>query len=173
MRIRAYTFLSLDGYVSTTDGRPIQLLLPGFPGRSAYGLPEFLEGCEAVVIGRTTFLPALDAPDWPWTEPVFVLTSSPLPEGTPDGVSTASSAAELVDQMAAAGITGDVHLVGGPRTMLAFRDIGRLDEIALLFVPLLQGTGVPLVPDGTEPLPLTLRSTRTFPDGVVEAWYAL
>jgi hypothetical protein len=30
MRIRTYTFVTLDGYVSTPDGRPIQLLLPGF-----------------------------------------------------------------------------------------------------------------------------------------------
>jgi hypothetical protein len=82
MRIRTYTFVSLDGRVSTSDGRPIQLLLPGFPGRTAYGLPEFLSTCEAVVMGRTTFLPALRAPKWPWTQPVFVLTSNPLPKGT-------------------------------------------------------------------------------------------
>jgi hypothetical protein len=83
MRIRTHTFVSLDGYVSTSDGRPIQLLLPGFPGATAYGLPEFLASCEAVLMGRTTFLPALEAPDWPWTQPVFVLTSRPLPRERP------------------------------------------------------------------------------------------
>ena len=93
MRIRTYTFVTLDGYVSTPDGRPVQLLLPGFPGAGAYGLPEFLRSTEAVVMGRTTFLPALEAPDWPWTQPVFVLTSSPLPEGTPDHVTTAPTPA--------------------------------------------------------------------------------
>ena len=54
MRIRTHTFVTLDGYVSTPDGRPIQLLLPGFPGATAYGLPEFLASCEAVLMGRTT-----------------------------------------------------------------------------------------------------------------------
>jgi dihydrofolate reductase len=117
MRIRTHTFVTLDGHVSTPDGRPIQLLLPGFPGTTAYGLPEFLASCEAVLMGRTTFLPALEAPAWPWTQPVFVLTSRPLPEGTPDHVTTAPTPAALLKAMETAGVTGDVHLVGGPRTM--------------------------------------------------------
>jgi dihydrofolate reductase len=171
MHIRTYTFVTLDGYVSTPDGRPVQLLLPGFPGRSAYGLPEFLATCEAVVMGRTTFLPALAASEWPWTQPVFVLTSSPLPEGTPDDVTTARTADELMDGMKTAGITGDVHLVGGPSTVEAFRQIGALAEVGLLFVPLIQGGGVPLAPAGIAPMSLTLKSTRTFPDGVIGATY--
>lgn len=171
MRLRTYTFVTLDGYVSTPDGRPLQLLLPGFPGRTAYGLPELLAGCEAVVMGRTTFLPALAAPQWPWTQPVFVLTSTPLPEGTPNHVTTAPTADGLMERMRTAGVTGDVHLVGGPRTMQAFYEIGALAEVVLLFVPLIQGAGVPLAPAGTEPMSLTLESTRTFPDGVIEATY--
>jgi dihydrofolate reductase len=171
MRIRTHTFVTLDGYVSTPDGAPVQLLLPGFPGATGYGLPEFLASCEAVLMGRTTFLPALEAPDWPWTQPVFVLTSRPLPEGTPDNVTTAPTPAALLKAMEAAGVTGDVHLVGGPRTMQAFREIGALAEVGLLVLPRIQGSGIPLTPPGTEPLPLTLRSTRTFPDGVIEARY--
>jgi len=171
MRIRTYTFVTLDGYVSTPDGRPIQLLLTGFPGAGAYGLPEFLASCQAVVMGRTTFLPALEASQWPWTQPVFVLTSSPLPEGTPDNVTAAPSADELMQVMESAGITGDVHLVGGPRTIQAFRAIDALADIGLVIIPRIQGGGLPLAPAGVEPLSLTLRSTRTFPDGVIEAWY--
>ena len=79
--------------------------------------------------------------------------------------------AALVEAMAAAGVTGDVHLVGGPRTMQAFCEIGALAEVGLLVMPRIQGGGVPLAPPGTEPLSLTLRSTRTFPDGVIEARY--
>ena len=171
MRMRTYTFVTLDGYVSTPDGRPVQLLLPGFPGASAYGLPDFLAGCEAVVMGRTTFLPALSAAEWPWTQPVFVLTSNPLPERTPDDVTTAPTANNLMQLMEASGVTGDVHLVGGPSTIQAFREIGALAEVGLLILPLIQGGGVPLAPPGTEPLSLTLKSTRAFPDGVIEAKY--
>ena len=141
--------------------------------RGFLGLPEFLAHTEAVVMGRTTFLPALGAPRWPWTQPVFVLTSSPLPTGTPAGVTTAPTAAALVDAMQEQGIAGDVHLVGGPSTMQAFRDIGALAEIRLHVVPLILGGGHPFAVPATEPLPLALESTRTFPGGVVELAYTL
>jgi dihydrofolate reductase len=169
MRIRTYTFVTLDGYVSTPDGRPIQLLLPGFPGRTAYGLPAFLSTCEAVVMGRTTFLPALDATDWPWTQPVFVLTSRGLPDNTPEHVQTAPTVPELIKLMQAAGVTGDVHLVGGPITIQAFRETAALHELTLALVPIIQGSGVPLAPAGSRPLSLTLQSTQQYPDGVIEA----
>lgn len=171
MRIRTNMFVTLDGRVSDPDGRPVQLLLPGFTGADSYGLPEFLATTEAVVMGRTTFLPALGAPRWPWTQPVFVLTSSPLPEETPADVTTAPTAAELVDRMESAGIRGDVHLVGGPSTLRAFHAIGALAELRFHVLPLLLGTGLPLTEDGSEPLALTLRSTRAFPDGVLELVY--
>jgi dihydrofolate reductase len=104
---------------------------------------------------------------------VFVLTSSPLPDDTPAGVTAASTAAALVDAMESAGITGDVHLVGGPKTLEAFRGIGAVAEIRLHVVPVILGSGLPLAAPGAQPLPLKLESTRTFPDGVVELAYAL
>jgi dihydrofolate reductase len=171
MRIRSNLYVSLDGYVSAPDGRPVQLQLPTFTGADSHGLPDFLADCEAVLMGRTTFLPALGAPRWPWTQPVFVLTSSELPDGTPDDVSTAPTASALLERMESAGVTGDVHLVGGPSTLRAFHAIGALDELRLHVVPMLLGTGAPLFA-GCGPLPLTLRSSRAFPDGVVELAYA-
>jgi len=171
MRIRTNLFVSLDGKVSGPDGRPVQLLLPGFTGADSYGLPEFLADCEAVVMGRTTFLPALGRQESPWPQPVFVLTSSPLPEGTPGSVTTAPTAAELVGLMKSAGIGGDVHLVGGPSTLQAFREIDALAEVWLHVIPLIIGDGQALAAAGAKPLPLTLQSTRTFPDGVVELGY--
>jgi dihydrofolate reductase len=173
VRIRTNFFVSIDGMVSGPDGRPVQLLQPGFTGADSYGLPEFLATTEAVVMGRTTFLPALGAPRWPWTQPVFVLTGSKLPDGTPDGVRPAPTATELVALMEDAGIEGDVHLVGGPSTMQAFSEIGALSEVWLHIVPLILGSGHPLAQPGREPLALTLQSTRTFPDGVVELGYSV
>lgn len=162
LRIRTNFFVTLDGKVSGPDGRPVQLLLAGFSGADSYGLPEFLANCEAVVMGRTTFLSALAAPKWPWKQPV-VLTSSALPNDTPSDVTSAATAEELVALMESAGIGGDVHLVGGPKTMQAFREIDALAEDWLHVVPMILGSGQPLAPAGLDPLPLTLQSTRSFP----------
>jgi dihydrofolate reductase len=75
--------------------------------------------------------------------------------------------------MEAAGIDGDVHLVGGPQTMQAFRQIGALREVWLHVVPMILGAGQELAPGGGEPVPLTLQSTRSFPDGVVQLGYTV
>jgi dihydrofolate reductase len=173
VRIRANFFVTLDGKVSDAGGRPVQLLLPAFTGADSYGLPDLLTENDAVVMGRTTFLPALDAPQWPWREPVFVLTSRPLPANTPPEVITASDPGELVERMEAAGVERDVHLIGGPTTMRAFQRIGALGELWLHVVPLIAGEGLPLAQSGDDQVWLELQSSRTFPDGVVELRYTV
>ena len=87
MLIKSRMGVSADGFVATPDGRPTMLVVPGFEPGSSHGFPEFIEGCDAAVMGRATFLPALDAPRWPWPNlQVYALTSRPLPSNTPQDV---------------------------------------------------------------------------------------
>jgi dihydrofolate reductase len=168
--------VSADGYVSTNDGVPTLAIMPGFRPRVSHGFPEFIQGCDAVVMGRNTFLPALDAPDWPWPGlQVYVLTSRPLPANTPDDVVVVRDGpAALVERLRSRGSDGDVHLVGGPRTIRAFHELGALDRLELLILPILLGSGVPLSPRQAPPVSLRLlRSDRTFPDGSAELVYAV
>jgi dihydrofolate reductase len=144
MKIRTHMAVSVDRFVATPDGRPAILTLPDFDPGVSHGFPEFLATTEAVLMGRTTFLPALGQHRWPWGDKqVFVLTSSPLPPGTPDGVriTTAADAGELLERMREARLDGDVHLVGGPSTIRAFREIGALDVLELLVIPAILGEG--------------------------------
>lgn len=124
--------------------------MPGFVPGVSCGQPEFTQGCDAVAMGRTTFLPALGAPRWPWPGlQVYVLTSRPLPASTPGHVIAAyDGPAALAGQLRSCGSDGDVHLVGGPRTIRAFRELGRLEIIIL---PILLGGGTPLSLPGTRP----------------------
>ena len=55
--------------------------------------------------------------------------------------------------------------------MQAFHQIGALAEVWLHVLPMILGAGQPLATDGAESLTLTLQTTRTFPDGVVELAY--
>lgn len=129
MLIKSCMGVSADGFVSTPEGVPAIAVAPGFEPGISHGYPEFIEGCDAVVMGWTTFLPA-----------------------RPSG--------------------GDVHLVGGPRTIRAFSGLGALDRLELVMLPMLPGEGLPLSPQGTPPVPLTLlRADRTFPDGSAELVY--
>jgi dihydrofolate reductase len=174
MKIRTHMAVSIDGFVATPDGRPAILTLPDFEPSRSHGFPEFLANTEAVLMGRTTFLPALGHHSWPWGDKqVFVLTSSPLPDGVPEGVrvTTSASPAELVEQMRSTVLSGDVHLVGGPSTIQAFRAIGGLDELELLVVPFMLGEGLRLSPSGTPQLPLELAREHVYPDGVAQLTY--
>jgi hypothetical protein len=64
MKIRTRMCMSIDGCVTTPDGRPVQLADPTFEPGKSHGFPEFQRRCEAVLMGRTTFEPALGAGRW-------------------------------------------------------------------------------------------------------------
>jgi dihydrofolate reductase len=172
VQLRTRMCISADGYVTTPDGRPAQLADPTFvPGKS-HGFPEFQKTCEAVLMGRTTFEPALTADRWPWPNlDVFVLGSH-RPSGTPDHVVSDSDPARLLERLRNANQGGDVHLVGGPRTIETFRVLGALDKLGLIVLPLLLGTGMRLTPAGNSDTRLTLESERALPEGSVEIVYA-
>jgi dihydrofolate reductase len=175
MLIRSRMGISADGFVATPDGLPVLHVEPSFEPGVSHGFPEFIANSDAVVMGRSTFLPAVGAPRWPWPGlQVYVLTSGPLPAGTPkDVIVGAGGPAELARQLRSRGSGKDVHLVGGPRTIRAFHEIGELDRLEIVVLPILLGDGIPLSPPGAGRVPLRLLSAeRTFGDGSAELVYA-
>jgi dihydrofolate reductase len=171
MQIRARMSMSADGYVTTPDGWPAQLADPAFVPGESHGVREFLENCEAALMGRTTFEPAVGADRWPWPNlDVFVLGSE-RPPGTPEDVVTDSDPARLLQRMSAANRGGDVHLVGGPRTIETFRALGALDKLELVVLPLLLGDGLRLTPALSPDAGLTFERERALPGGSVEIVY--
>lgn len=102
MQIHSRLAISADGYVTTPDGWPAQLADPAFAPGTSHGIPEFLVGKEAALMGRTTFEPALGVDRWPWPNlDVFVLASE-RPAGTPDHVVTDNDPVRLLEKLRAA-----------------------------------------------------------------------
>lgn len=100
MLIKSRMGVSVDGFVADAAGVPAIALAPGFEPGVSHGFPEFIAGCDAVVMGRSTFLPALGAGDWPWPGlQVYVLTSRPLPDGTPADVIAVPDPATLAEAL--------------------------------------------------------------------------
>ncbi len=136
-------------------------------------MAEFLSTCESVLMGRTTFEPALGAPSWPWPGFAAFVLCSTRPEGTPEDVVTDSDPARLVATVRERNRGGDVHLVGGPRTIEAVRALGALHSLELVVLPLLLGGGMRLT-DGLEVSSgLALERTRGLPTGSVEITYRI
>ncbi|HEX4218494.1 MAG TPA: dihydrofolate reductase family protein [Acidimicrobiales bacterium] len=165
--------MSADGYVGTPDGWPPQVVDPAHVPGQSHGVPEFLERCEAALMGRTTFEPAIGNDRWPWPDlEVFVLGSH-RPAGTPEQVTVDSDPVRLLEKVREANGGGDVHLVGGPTTIETFRALGVLDKLELVVVPFFLGGGMRLTPTLDPSTGLTFETSRTIGGGSVEIVYSV
>ena len=171
MKIRTRMCTSLDGYISNSDGLPVQLSDSQFDPES-FGLVELQNGSDAVLMGHTTLMPALEVADqWPWSGvDVFVLASE-RPDGTPEDVIVESDPDRLLELVREANQGGDVHLIGGPTTIETYRRLGAIDEFGLIVLPILAGEGMRLTPAIQSDKRLQLRSQRALPGGAVEILY--
>ena len=124
-------------------------------------------------MGRTTFETALNSDRWPWPDlDVFVLGSAVPTTGAQAPIVTDDDPQRLLDKLRAANRGGDVHLVGGPRTIETFRALGALDRLGLIVLPILLGDGMRLTPALSTDAKRTLESERPLPGGSVEIVYA-
>jgi dihydrofolate reductase len=174
MEIRTRFSISADGYVTTPEGWPSLLADPMFVSGRSHGWPEFQASCAAVLMGRHTFEPALGADRWPWADlEVFVLGRDVPTEGAPVPIVTDSDPERLFEKMRAANNGRDVHLVGGPQTIEAFRRIGALDKLGLLVLPIFLGGGRLLTETVSLDTKLTLDEARPLPEGAVDIVYGI
>ena len=170
MQVRTRICTSLDGYISTPEGLPVQVADPEWNPES-YGFVELQSRCDAVLMGHVTLEPALGAERWPWPDvDVFVLASE-RPPGTPDEVIVDGDPERLLERVRESNHGGDVHLIGGPRTIETYRELGAIDEFGLVVLPLLTGSGLQLTPSLRADKRLALKSHRALPTGAVEILY--
>jgi dihydrofolate reductase len=171
MKIRTRICISLDGCISNADGLPVQLSDPQFDPE-AYGLVELQNGSDAVLMGHTTLMPAIEvAEQWPWSDVDAFVLASERPEGTPEDVVVESDPERLLELVREANSGGDVHLIGGPTTIETYRKLGAIDEFGLIVLPIFAGEGMRLTPAIQSDNRLELTSQRALPGGAVEILY--
>jgi len=86
-------------------------------------------------------------------------------------VVTDSDPARLLEKIRAANGGGDVHLVGGPRTIETFRAMGTLDKLELVVLPVFFGDGIRLTPSINPGAQLIFETQRALDGGSVEIVY--
>jgi dihydrofolate reductase len=170
MTVRTRMCTSLDGYIATPDGLPVQLSDPGFDPE-AYGFEDLQSSCDAVLMGITTFGLAIDADPWPWSDVDVLVLGSERPPGTPDDVVVDGNPERLLERVREVNGGGEVHLIGGPTTIETYRAMGAIDELGFVVLPLLIGEGMQLTPSVRTDERLTLKSERALPRGAVELIY--
>ncbi|HEY8293996.1 MAG TPA: dihydrofolate reductase family protein [Micrococcaceae bacterium] len=168
---------SIDGFIAADDGGLDWLLqFNGFEGgQESYD--TFLAGVGAIIMGAETYRFLLDQEleSWPYADtPVWVFSHNKLP--AIEGASLTFVSGEVVPVHAdatAAAAGANIWLVGGGNLVAQFHQAGLLDELLLSVVPVILGSGRPLLPVSTTTAPLALVRQRTLGSGVVELSYRL
>lgn len=190
MKIFSHVGVSLDGYVANKDGRPAWDFAPK-GGDEAHGVPASFSRANAIVIGRTSFDQGLPgwSKDWPYRgKRVYVLSSTPLPSGLPDGVEAVTDGLDALIARLTAG-EGSALVLGGAKIIQGFLARNAFDEFGICVLPVCLGSGVPLFAgevvdfspqrwDKTDQealaVPqrsLSLRSHQRYADGAVDLVY--
>lgn len=167
--VRLFIAVSLDGYIADSVGN-VDWLAP-FEDQD-YGYPEFIEQVGLIVMGRTTFDHIGTAGEWPYAgRPCLVLTSSPLPDAVPEGVSAWSEGVHALIARVRQTEAGDVWVMGGGLTISTFLQHAAVDQMDLFIMPVFLGQGVPLFPAGPSLRPPTLARHKEYSSGVVQLTY--
>ncbi|MWV49947.1 dihydrofolate reductase [Rathayibacter sp. VKM Ac-2803] len=165
-----YVASSLDGFIADDDDGLDWLLQFGFDAFQEH-YDRFLAGVGAVVMGSTTYESVRREEPWPYSIPAWVLTSAPRESSPGADVRFADGGVtELLPAIRESAGTGDVWVVGGGVVAAQFAEASVLDELRVTVMPVLLGSGRPLLPF-RRTIPLELTGTKPFAGGAVELVY--
>ncbi|NNG09022.1 MAG: dihydrofolate reductase [Arenibacter sp.] len=155
---------SLDGYIADKNGDLDWLYSVSNPDRQDMGYGAFMERIDALVMGRHTFekVCSFDC-DWPYKQPVFVLSSSmpAIPEKYKDKAKLVNGSLEDV--------LGRIHQMGlkrlyvdGGNTIQGFLREDLIDEMIITVFPILLGGGSPLFSGLPKEVEFKLKGSTVF-----------
>ncbi|CAM5324545.1 dihydrofolate reductase family protein [Leifsonia shinshuensis] len=168
-----YVASSIDGFIADVHDRIEWLMQFGFEEFDEH-YQQFISGIGALVMGATTYEFVLgEQGPWPYQDlPTWVVTHRTLP--VPEGADVTFFSGDIVQldaELREAADDRDVWMVGGGALAAQFADRGLIDELHITYVPVLVGSGKPLLPVAEASRPLVLSGTKTFPSGAVEHIY--
>ena len=172
MTNKVFIATSLDGYIADSDGgiEWLHELPPPSDGDGGYS--KFMEGIDAIVMGRSTYEKVLSFDcDWPYSKKVFVLSHT-LERPDPsliDRVSiTKGSPTEIVKELNSNGYA-NLYIDGGETICNFIRD-GLIHEMTITKLPTILGAGIPLFKDLPKSNLQHIKS-ETFDNGMVQDTY--
>ena len=176
-RIVVYIATSADGYIARPDG-DVEWL-NRLPRTVDHGMREFYRTIDTILWGRKTY-------DWVLryyrnegrtTDQAFdaelnnyVFSHRP-PEQQARGVKFVSEPVKAFAERLRATRGKHVWLMGGGGLIASFLDAGEIDEFDIHVMPVLIGEGIPLVAPRHRDVPLRLKSSQKYSDGVLRVRY--
>jgi dihydrofolate reductase len=175
-KIIVYIATSADGYIARPDG-DVEWLNRR-PDTVDYGMREFYPTIDTILWGRKTY-------DWLInyykkrgkkdglfdTKLANYVFSRKARRRAPAGVEFVSEPVKDFAQRLRATPGKQIWMMGGGGLIASFLDAGEIDEFDIHVIPVFIGEGIPLVAPRHRDVPLKLRSSRKYPDGVVRLRY--
>ena len=175
-RIIVYIATSADGYIARPDG-DVEWLNRR-PRTVDYGMRTFYATIDTILWGRRTY-------DWLLnyhrergkrkglfdTKLANYVFSRKPPKRAMPGVQFVSEPVKAFARRLRAAPGKNVWMMGGGELIASFLDAGEIDEFDIHVIPVFIGKGIPLVAPRHRDVPLRLRSSKKYPDGVVRLRY--
>jgi dihydrofolate reductase len=176
-KIIVYIATSADGYIGRRDGNVDWLDRPRTAGD--YGMGSFYRSIDTILWGRKTYDVALSfqkqgiqGAEFDPKVKNYVFSRHPPP--------TRPAVVEFVVAPIPAFATRlratpgkNIWMMGGGELIASFLDAGEIDEFIIHVIPVFIGEGIPLIAPRHRSVPLVLRSSRHYSDGVVRLHYAV
>jgi len=176
-KIIVYVATSADGYIARPDG-DVEWL--NRRPNVDYGMKEFYGRIDTILMGRKTYDWAvaywkkMGKPGGMFDKKVknYVFSRRP-PRRVAPGVEFVSAPVKAFARRLRASPGKHIWMMGGGGLIASFLDAGEIDELEIHVIPVFIGKGIPLVAPRHRDVPLRLRSSRRYPDGVVRLRYAI
>lgn len=170
---KVFIATSLDGYIADKNGSVDFLNQYPDPAGEDMGYHHFMDSIDALVMGSKTYETVLGfGVDWPYTKPVYVLTSQQrkLPENLVGKVAfIKGDPQQVVSQMQALQHT---HLyIDGGNVIQSFLQSNLIDEMIITTIPCLLGSGISLFGSLPHTLFFSCAETTKFSNGLVQCRY--
>jgi dihydrofolate reductase len=171
MKTIVYIGTSLDGFIARTDG-DFDWLTQFADDDAIHAYEKFMNGIDAIVLGRGTFEKILTFPSWPYKKKAFVLSTrlKQLPDTLRDKVTLLSmKPKELLSYLSGMGFSS-IYVDGG-KVIQGFLKEDLIDDLIISKVPLLIGNGIPLFGFLGTDLQFKHIRTEVQSNGLVRSYY--
>lgn len=175
MNKKNYVFIatSLDGYIADKNGEIDWLHSISNPDNDDMGYVEFINGIDALVMGRKTFETVLGFDvDWPYNKPVFVLSNTlkKIPESHQEKAFLVNGTlTEILKQIHQKGY--ERLYIDGGTTIRNFLKEDLINEMVLTTIPVLLGGGSYLFTELPNKQKYELIETKTYLNQIIQNRY--
>ena len=172
MKNSVYIATSLDGYIADKNGGIDWLNEIPNPDNNDFGFTDFMENIDAIVMGRNTFQQVLTFGVWPYTKPVWVLSSSlnKIPDELSNKVKILNcNPPDLVKRLNEEGLH-NLYIDGG-LLIQSFLTEDLIDELIITTIPILLGGGIPLFGELNNSLKFGHVKTEVLLNSLVKSTY--